>query len=254
MKKNTPSHEISKSLISITNMSACCEILEIILNKELKDNVLFNNEDDILNTYNERKSQIYGENYKNVSLNHINSQIRLLRNLEFVDNFELTSLGKKVASHCANGEYDQLVTYHFFKNFYKNCRFFRETIQKIRETSYNLDEIIAEISKKHGLNKYAISGLKSWIKSLNFTYLEGNIIKIDPLFEMKALDFNLLSDFHVFLTHMNPDRESFIEENLLSESDLNFFNGTISNSIMNDIILRMSKDGVPFISTEGNLV
>jgi len=199
MKETNTSQEISRSLISITNMSTCCKVLEIIFNRELTGIPFSGLDSEVLTSFNEIKSKMEGSNFKNVSQKYISDQINLLKKLGFIEHSQLTPLGKKVASRCANGEYDSIVSYHFFRKFYQSTTFYRDTIAKIREGFYDLDEIIEKISQLHGLNNTASPKLKQWIQDLNFTFKEGNIIKFDPLFEKKALEWNSLSELYNFL-------------------------------------------------------
>jgi len=77
MAQRQNTSEISKHLLSTTKMSTCCEILEIFLNAELDSKPLQNFEDDILNFYNDKKRKSEGESFKDVSREHISSQIQL---------------------------------------------------------------------------------------------------------------------------------------------------------------------------------
>jgi len=242
MKETNTSQEVSRSLISITNMSTCCKVLEIIFNRELTGIPFSDFECDVLTSYNEGKSKIEGPNFKNVSQKYISDQIKLLKKLDFIENSQLTPLGKKVASRCANGEYDSIVSYHFFRKFYQSTTFYRDTISKIREGKYTLDEVIEKISQLHGLNNSATPKLKQWIQDLNFTFKEGNVIKFDPSFEKKALEWDSLSELYSFLLSLKLNQETSQERNLYSEIDLNFFNGTVSNFIISKIIMKMNGD------------
>jgi hypothetical protein len=233
MKKANTSQEVSRSLISLTNMSSCSTVMEIIFNKELSGIPFSNLDSEVLMCYIEKKN-------KKISQKYVSDQITLLKKFGFIENSQLTSLGKKIAARCANGEYDSIVSYHFFRKLYQSTTFYREAVSKIREGNSNLDEIIEKISILHGLNNSATPKLKQWITDLNFTYREGDIIKIDPLFEKKALEWNSLPELYSFL--LTLDQESSQEKNLYSEIDLNFFNGTVSNSIISKIIMKMHDD------------
>jgi hypothetical protein len=254
MKDTNTSQEVSRSLISITNMSTCCKVLEIIFNRELTGTPFLCFDSEVLTSFNDIKSKIEGPNFKSVSQKYISDQINLLKKLGFIDRTQLTPLGKKVASRCANGEYDSIVSYNFFKKFYQSTTFYRDTISKIRDGKYDLDEIIEKISQLHGLNNTASPKLKQWIQDLNFTFKEGNIIKFDPLFEKKALEWNSLSEFYSFLISLNLNQETSQERNLYSEIDLNFFNGTVSNSTISKIIMKMNDDNYLTINRGKNYI
>ncbi len=242
MTANNSSKEVSRSLISITNMSTCCKILEIIFNRELSGNPYSDFNREVLISYNEGKRTIEGSDFKPVSEKYISDQIKLLEKIDFIDNSQLTPLGKKVAARCANGEYDSIVSYHFFRKFYQSTTFYRDAISKIRDGKYDLDEIIQSISQTHGLNNSASPKLKQWMQDLNFTFKEGQIVKFDPLFEKKALEWSSLSELCSFLHSLKLDQESSQEKNLYFEIDLNFFNGTVSKSTISKIVMKMNND------------
>ena len=238
LRQNTS--EISKHLLSITKMSTCCEILEILLNAELDSKPLSNFEDDVLNYYNDKKRRCEGESFKNVSCEHISSQIQLLKKLEFIENEHLSSLGKRVASRCANGEWDSFVSFTFFKNMYSHNAVFRDFVKMIREGSSDYEKIIDDIKKLHGLNKYAEGGLRSWSKSLSVYYTSGPVVKFDPGLEGKALDLLSMKDLETVLNTLEMDAVK--ESNLYSDLDLFFSKGTLSLDILQKIVNILVKE------------
>lgn len=244
--------EISKSLISTAKMSTCCVLLELINNKETSGKSFVNFEKELLNLYNRKKSNRadefkddFGEkNKKKIKFTHFGSQIRLLKRLELIEENKLTSIGKNVASKCINGEYNRFVSYIFFRNMYKNSFIFREFIKKIREGDYSLDQILDEMEKLHGLNKYAINGLKSWSSSLNILLKLGTKVRIESWLEDIALENLSTSDLTEFLNSIHDESESIKENTLFTDFDLRFSNGTLSSDCIEKILKKLREDNI----------
>jgi len=239
MARRQNNTDITKHSLSKTEMSTCCEILEIILKNELESKHIQNLEDDVLNSYNEKRRRIIGESFKNISIGHISEHILLLKKLEFLDSDKLTPLGKRVASRCANGEWDSFVSFIFFKNMYSHNAVFRDIVKKIRESNSDYEKIIDEIAELHGLNKYAITGLRSWVKALNIYYTSGSVVKIDPGLEGKAFDLLCMKEME---SSLNMQEETVKESNLYSDLDQGFSKGSLSIETLQKIVYKMVKD------------
>jgi hypothetical protein len=246
MSQRERTSEISKHMLGTTNMSTCCEILELLLNVELDSEQLQNFEEGILKIYNENKRRDQGESFKNVSCDHIGSQIKLLKKLEFIEKNKLSPLGRKVASKCINGEWDSSVTFAFFKNMYSHNTVFRDLVKKIRSGPSDFEKIVNDIVKLHGLNKYAEGGLRSWSKSLSIYYTSGTVVKFDPGIEGNALDFLRIKDLENVLNTQEMDAVK--ESNFLSDLDLFFSKGTLSSETTQKILKKMIEDNYLEIS------
>jgi hypothetical protein len=238
MSKQHDGAEISKDVLGTTKMSKCCEILEILMNRKLENKQILNIED-LLNSYNEKKRKNVGDHYKNISLNYFSPNILILKKLEFIEGLTLTPTGKRVASHCVNGEWDAFVSLMFFKSLYSHSPIFRDLVKKIRDGNSNFDQIIGEITQLHGLNETAGPGFKSWAKALNFFYKSGNMIKIDPEFEEKALELLLMKDLEQIVTSLCGYEKSIQENNLYSDLDLFFSKGTLSKETLEKIVIKL---------------
>ena len=202
----------------------------------------FNFEEGILIEYNEKRRKHEGDSFSPVKIDHFTSQIQLLRKLGFIDKEMLTPQGRQIASHCANGEYDSVVTYYFFKNLYKQSLIFRKVIEKIRSNDFELAEIINDISKKEGLNKTASKRLKQWIGWLNFTIASRTKIMFDPVFENQALQSLSMDEFGLFIEEVILINGSIKESNLYSEIDAGFSYGTLSIERIQGLIKKLIED------------
>jgi hypothetical protein len=242
MSKESAGNEITKHQISTTIMSTCCEILEIISECERSEKKFSNFEEGILSEYNEKKRKHEAESFSPVKIDHISSQIQLLKKLEFVDKDVLSSQGKRIASHCANGEYDSIVSFYFFKNLYKHSIVFRKVVEKIRSNDFELNEIIHDFSKKEGLNKTASGRLKAWINWLNFTTTSRNKISFDPIFEDQALQLLTIDELGLFIESIISISDSIKENNLYSEIDAGFSNGTLSIEQIQALIRKLIEE------------
>jgi hypothetical protein len=242
MSNETAGNEITKHLISTTILSTCCEILEIVDESERREKKISNFEEDILAEYNEKRWKHEGDTFSPVKIDHFTSQIQLLKKLDFLDNDVLTPQGKRIASHCANGEYDSLVTFYFFKNLYKHSMVFRKVIEKIRSNDFEITEIINDISKKEGLNKTASNRLRNWINWLNFTITLRNKIMFDPKFEDQAMQLLNMDEFGLFIEEIISINGSIKENNLYSEIDTGYSNGTLSVERIHALIKKMIEE------------
>ena len=74
MKDTNASQEVTRSLISITNMSTCCKVLEIIFNRDLMGIPFSDFDNEVLSSFNDVKSKIEGPNFKNVSQKYISDR------------------------------------------------------------------------------------------------------------------------------------------------------------------------------------
>lgn len=239
--------EISKSLISTAKMSTCCVLLELIHNKETSGKLFIDFEKELFKLYNRKKSSgtdEFKDDKKKIKLTHFESQIRLLKRLELIEANKLTSIGKNVASKCINGEYNHFVSFIFFKHMYKNSFVFREFIKKIREGEYSLDQILDEMEKLHGLNKYAINGLKSWSSSLNILLKLGTKVRIESWLEDIALENLSTRDLTEFLNSIHEESESIKENTLFTDFDLRFSNGTLSSDCLKIIFKKLRDDNI----------
>jgi hypothetical protein len=115
-------------------------------------------------------------------------------------------------------------------------------VEKIRSNDFELNEIIHDFSKKEGLNKTASGRLKAWINWLNFTTTSRNKISFDPIFEDQALQLLTIDELGLFIESIISISDSIKENNLYSEIDAGFSNGTLSIEQIQALIRKLIEE------------
>lgn len=240
MSEYSATPKVSKHPLSTANMSTCCYILEVLAERGSMGIDPLKPREDVLADYNEKRVSQKGRTCGQAQLD---SHINFLRTFGFVGDNELTAIGKRAASHCADGSHDLFVSITFYREIYRRISTFQDLVIKIREGHYSsLVEIIDDLALKHGFNESLKGKLKTWINELDLTTTEGNTVRINRFFEAKALEQFSVPELLDFLGSLKHEGDSLQEEKLYRDLDRKFFCGTEPVETMKKIINKLATD------------